>query len=410
MAKAVVIGGGIGGLTAGIALHREGWEVSVLERAPKLEPVGSGLAIAVNGLRALDTLGLGDAVRRLSRVQGQAGIRAAGGRWLTHTTEDTARRRYGDSVVVLLRATVVDLLVDALGPERLRLNTTVTAVDATTGDIHTTTTDPGTTIGDVRLTTTGSHKAAGDRDALRADLVVAADGVNSAVRAALFPGHPAPAYAGVTAWRGLVPRPDVPVSSAESWGRGTVFGAHPISDDLVYFYATDLSPAGAAHGDERAELLRRFGGWHQPIPAVLRAADPARIIRNDLFYLREPLPAMHAGRVALLGDAAHPMTPNLGQGACQAIEDAVVLARLADGDLAAYTEARRRRTAEVVRRSMSICTLTKLRNPVAVALRDSGLSLATRLMPDLMLRSMDGILGWRPPPWTGNGQEPAAPA
>ncbi|MET8001860.1 FAD-dependent monooxygenase [Nonomuraea glycinis] len=386
MAKAVVIGGGIGGLTAGIALHREGWEVSVLERAPKLEPVGSGLAIAVNGLRALDTLGLGDAVRRLSRVQGQAGIRAAGGRWLTHTTEDTARRRYGDSVVVLLRATLVDLLVDALGPQRLRLNTTVTAVDATTGDVRT------------------------DGGELRADLVVAADGVNSAVRAALFPGHPAPVHAGVTAWRGLVPRPDVPVRSAESWGRGTVFGAHPISDDLVYFYATDLSPAGAAHGDERAELLRRFGGWHQPIPAVLRAADPARIIRNDLFYLREPLPAMHAGRVALVGDAAHPMTPNLGQGACQAIEDAVVLARLADGDLAAYTEARLRRTAEVVRRSMSICALTKLRNPVAVALRDSGMSLATRLMPDLMLRSMDGILGWRPPPRTGNGQEPAAPA
>jgi 2-polyprenyl-6-methoxyphenol hydroxylase-like FAD-dependent oxidoreductase len=386
MAKAVVIGGGIGGLTAGIALHREGWEVSVLERAPKLEPVGSGLAIAVNGLRALDTLGLGDAVRRLSRVQGQAGIRAAGGRWLTHTTEDTARRRYGDSVVVLLRATLVDLLVDALGPERLRLNTTVTAVDATTGE--------------VRI----------DGGRLRADLVVAADGINSAVRAALFPGHPAPAYAGVTAWRGLAPRPDVPIRSAESWGRGTVFGAHPISDDLVYFYATDLSPAGAAHGDERAELLRRFGGWHQPIPAVLRAADPARIIRNDLFSLREPLPAMHAGRVALVGDAAHPMTPNLGQGACQAIEDAVVLARLADGDLAAYTEARLRRTAEVVRRSMSICTLTKLRDPVAVALRDSGMSLATRLMPDLMLRSMDGILGWRPPPRTGSGQEPAAPA
>jgi 2-polyprenyl-6-methoxyphenol hydroxylase-like FAD-dependent oxidoreductase len=400
MAKAVVIGGGIGGLTTGIALHREGWEVSVLERAPKLEPVGSGLAIAANGLRALDTLGLGDAVRELSRVQGQAGIRAADGRWLMHTTEDTARQRYGDSVVVLLRATLVNLLADTLGPERLRLNTTVTSVDATTGTVRTAATGSGTAAGDVRI----------DGGELRADLVVAADGVNSPVRAALFPGHPAPVYAGVTAWRGLAPRPDVPIRSTESWGRGTVFGAHSISDDLVYFYATDLSPAGAAHGDEREELLRRFGGWHQPIPAVLRAADPARIIRNDLYYLREPLPAMHSGRVALVGDAAHPMTPNLGQGACQAIEDAVVLARLADGDLAAYTEARLRRTAEVVRRSMSICAMTKLRNPVAVALRDRGMSLATRLTPDLMLRSMDGILGWRPPPRTGSGREPAAPA
>lgn len=410
MAKAVVIGGGIGGLTAGIALHREGWEVSVLERAPKLEPVGSGLAIAANGLRALDTLGLGDAVRGLSRVQGQAGIRTTGGRWLMHTTEDTARQRYGDSVVVLLRATLMDLLADALGPERLRLNTTVTAVDATTGTVHITATDPETTTGDVRIATTGSEEAAGDGDELRADLVVAADGIDSPVRAALFPGHPAPVYAGVTAWRGLAPRPGVPIQSTESWGRGTVFGAHAISDDLVYFYATDLSPAGAAHGDEREELLRRFGGWHQPIPAVLRAADPARIIRNDLYYLRDPLPAMHSGRVALVGDAAHPMTPNLGQGACQAIEDAVVLARLADGDLAAYTEARLRRTAEVVRRSGSICAMTKLRNPVAVALRDRGMSLATRLTPDLMLRSMDGILGWRPPPRTGSGREPAAPA
>jgi 2-polyprenyl-6-methoxyphenol hydroxylase-like FAD-dependent oxidoreductase len=375
MAKAVVIGGGIGGLTAGIALHREGWEVTVLERAPELEPVGSGLAISANGLRALDTLDLGDAVRELSRVQGQAGIRAADGRWLTHTTEDKARQRYGDSVVVLLRATLVDLLADALGRERLRLDTTVTDVDE-----------------------------------LRADLVVAADGIGSPVRAALFPGHPGPVYAGVTAWRGLAPRPDVPIQSSESWGRGTVFGVHPISDDLVYFYATDLAPAGAAHGDQREELLRRFGGWHQPIPAVLRAADPARIIRNDLYYLREPLPAMHSGRVALVGDAAHPMTPNLGQGACQAIEDAVVLARLADGDLSAYTEARLRRTAEVVRRSMSICAMTKLRNPVAVALRDRGMSLATRLTPDLMLRSMDGILGWRPPARPGSGQERAAPA
>ncbi|MGN9784125.1 FAD-dependent monooxygenase [Nonomuraea sp. ZG12] len=405
MAKAVVIGGGIGGLTAGIALHREGWEVTVLERAPRLEPVGSGLAISANGLRALDTLELGDAVRELSRVQGQAGVRAADGRWLTHTTEDKARQRYGDSVVVLLRATLVDLLVKALGPQRLRLDTTATGVDAATGTVRTAATGPETSTGKVRI----------DGDELRADLVVAADGIGSPVRAALFPGHPGPVYAGVTAWRGLVPRPDVPIQSSESWGRGTVFGAHPISDDLVYFYATDLAPAGAAHGDQREELLRRFGGWHQPVPAVLRAADPARIIRNDLYYLREPLPAMHSGRVALVGDAAHPMTPNLGQGACQAIEDAVVLARLADGGLAAYTlsaytEARLRRTAEVVRRSMSICAMTKLRNPVAVALRDRGMSLATRLTPDLMLRSMDGILGWRPPARPGSGQERAAPA
>ncbi|MGW0478924.1 FAD-dependent monooxygenase [Nonomuraea sp. NPDC003214] len=384
--KAVVIGGGIGGLAAGIALHRAGWHVDVLEKAAKLEPVGSGLAVASNGLRALDVLGLGDRVRELSRMEGQVGVRRHDGAWLTHTTEDRARELYGDSIVVLLRARLVELLTETLGPERLRLGTAVTGVDAATGTVRT------------------------DAGELTADLVVAADGIHSRVRAALFPRHPEPVYAGVTTWRGLAPRPDGPIRSSESWGRGTVFGIHALDDELVYFYATDLSPAGAAGGDERAELVRRFGTWHAPIPALLEGARPDHILRNDLYYLREPLPAMHAGRVALLGDAAHPMTPNLGQGACQALEDAVVLGHLAGGDLAAYTEARLRRTADVVRKSMAICRITKVRNPVAVAVRDRAMSLASRFRPDLMLRSMDEILGWRPPVSTGSDRASAGPA
>ncbi|MDA0638647.1 FAD-dependent monooxygenase [Nonomuraea sp. MCN248] len=373
--KAIVIGGGIGGLTAAVALSHRGWDVTVLERAPTVEPVGSGLAIAVNGLRALDTIGLGDRVRALSRVQGRIGIRRPGGRWLTHTSGEEAAARYGgQAAVMMLRAQLVDLLAEALGPDRLRLGTTVTGVDTAAGVVRS---DAGEFAG---------------------DLVVAADGIHSPTRRAIFPDHPGPVYAGVTAWRGLAPRPGAPLRGAESWGRGLVFGTHPLDDETVYFYATDVVPAGETPaGDERAELTRRFGGWHEPIPELLRSADPARILRTDLYYLREPLPAMHAGRVALLGDAAHPMTPNLGQGACQAIEDAVVLAHLAGGDLTAYTEARLGRTADVVRRSMGVCRMTKLRHPVAVALRDTAMSLATRLTPDLMLRPMDGILRWRPP-------------
>lgn len=372
--RTIVIGGGIGGLTAAIALGRRGWDVTVLEQAPRLEPVGSGLAIAVNGLRALDVIGLGDPVRALSRIQGQVGIRRPDGRWLTHTSGDAADERYGDrAAVMLLRSHLVDLLADALGPDRLRLGTEVTGVDATTGTVHT---------------------DAGD---LTADLVVAADGIHSPTRRALFPGHPDPVYSGVTAWRGLAPKPDTPLRNSETWGRGLVFGAHPLDDETVYFYATDLAPPGEVTEDERGELLRRFQEWHEPIPQLLRAADPAAIIRNDLYYLKKPLPAMHRGRVALVGDAAHPMTPNLGQGACQAIEDAIVLAHLAGGDLAAYTEARLSRTASVVRQSMNVCRMTKLRSPLAVALRDTAMSVATRFMPDLMLRQADGILRWRPP-------------
>ncbi|HUR06041.1 MAG TPA: FAD-dependent monooxygenase, partial [Nonomuraea sp.] len=269
MARAVVIGGGIGGLTAGIALRRKGWDVIVLERAPKLEPVGSGVAVAANALKALDVIGLGDCVRKLSRIQGQVGIRHQNGRWLTQTTEDKAQKLYGDSIVILLRAGLVDVLVEGLGREHLRLNTTVTGVDADRGVVRT-----------------------GDGD-MEADLIVAADGIHSATRTALFPEHPGPVYAGVTAWRGLVPALDREIQSAETWGKGLLFGAHQMTDELVYYYATDVSPAGAVHADEREELLRRFGGWHDPIPALIRASDNARILRNDLYYFDTPLPAMH---------------------------------------------------------------------------------------------------------------------
>ncbi|MCF6475513.1 monooxygenase, partial [Nonomuraea sp. MG754425] len=358
-----------------------GWDVIVLERAPEIEPVGAGLAIAANALKALDVLGVGDRIRDLATAEGPLGLRRADGRWLTHTTEDVADAKYGDSVVITLRATLMEVLLDALGREHLRLGTSVSEVDAGTG-----------------LVRTGS----GD---LEADLVVGADGIHSLTRRALFPGHPGPVYSGVTAWRGLIPRGELTIPRSESWGRGTVFGIHLLAGDVVYVYATDVLPAGTVYADERAELLRRFGDWHDPIPDVLRAADPAHIIRNDVYHHAEPLPAFHRGKVALVGDAAHAMTPNLGQGACQAIEDAVVLAHLVGpeptGDLAgrltAYSAARMDRTAKIVRRSWTLCRMTKLRNPLAVRLRDLGLSAAARLSPDLMLRSMDEMLGWRPP-------------
>lgn len=381
MSRVVVVGGGIGGLTAGIALHQRGWDVTVLERAETIEPVGSGLAIAANALKALDVIGLGDEVRKLASIQGMAGIRRADGAWLTQTTQDTALERYGDSIVLLLRATLTDLLLGALPEGALRLGVEVTSVDAEQGLVETA---EGT---------------------LEADLIVAADGIHSRTRQALFPDHPGPTYSGTTAWRVLVPKPEGPLQTTENWGSGMVVGVMPMAGELVYMYATDVLPAGTEFADERAELLRRFSGWHDPIPQLFASADNARVIRNDVYYLDTPLPAMHRGKVALLGDAAHPMTPNLGQGAAQAIEDAVVLALLVDRGLDAYTAARLDRTAAVVAKGMQICRLTKITNPLAVRLRDTGMRLASKLMPDLMLRSMDEVLGWHPPV-ASSGQVP----
>ena len=108
-----------------------------------------------------------------------------------------------------------------------------------------------------------------------------------------------------------------------------MFGVLPLASGQVYCYASAPAPAGVRHDDEAAELKQRFGRWHDPIPGLIGAISPDRVLHDDVYWMAESLPAYHRGRVAILGDAAHAMTPHLGQGACQAIEDAVVLASVA---------------------------------------------------------------------------------
>lgn len=369
--RAVVAGAGIGGLAAAAALRRQGWEVTVLERAAALEPVGAGLGLAPNALHALDAIGLGAGIRRLSAVQGYGGLRLPGGRWLVRTDLDLTKR-YGDPQLMALRADLVGLLAAGLTDGTLRTGVTVTGVD------------PGDRDRPARvLTSAGDHHA---------DLVVAADGIGSVIRAALFPAHPGPVYSGFTAWRFVAPSPG-PVEPAETWGRGTVFGTFPLAGGRVYCYASAAAPPGARPEDETAELKRRFGGWHDPIPGLIGSVPPAEVLRDDVYWIARPLPAYHRGRVAILGDAAHAMTPHLGQGACQAIEDAVVLASVAP-DLAAYTTARLRRTRMVADGSYRATRLTGLTSRPAVALRNAAVRLAP---PRLMLRQLDRIAGWTPP-------------
>jgi 2-polyprenyl-6-methoxyphenol hydroxylase-like FAD-dependent oxidoreductase len=390
---AVVVGAGIGGLATAVALRQRGWHVTVLERAPELEPVGAGLGLGPNAVHAFDAIGLGDEVRRLSAMQGQGGLRRADGRWLVRTDLGAVARRFGDPQLMALRADIIGLLAASLPDGALRTGVTVTGVDA-----------------DDRDTPARVATGAGD---LEADLVVAADGVGSRIRAALFPGHPGPQYSGFTAWRFIAPAPPGPVEPAETWGRGTVFGAIPLADGRVYCYASAAAPPGLRHDDESAELKRRFGGWHDPIPGLIGSAGPDAVLHDDVYWIARPLPACHRGRVALLGDAAHAMTPHLGQGACQAIEDAVVLASVVgpaagagagtstgagiEAGLAAYTAARLPRTRMVADGSYRASRLSGMTSRPAVTLRNAGISLAGRLAPGLMIRQMDRIAAWTPP-------------
>ncbi|MFJ9682198.1 FAD-dependent monooxygenase [Streptomyces sp. NPDC101194] len=385
---AVVIGSGIGGLTAAVALHACGWRVTVLERAASLEPVGAGIALAPNSQRALDVIGLGDEIRSLAAWQGEGGMRTPSGRWLSRTNSAAAAARFGGPLVLLHRAALVDRLVARLPDSAVRTDAAAELLD------------PGVADGARAVVTTAS----GD---IEADLVVGADGIRSGVREALFPAHPGPSYAGFTTWRIVVPAPERPFAPHETWGRGALWGTQPLKDGRIYAYGAAVAPAGArAADDEKAELMRRFGSWHDPIPSIIAAAEPGQVLRNDVHQLIDPLPSFHRGRVVLLGDSAHAMAPSLGQGGNQAVEDAIVLAHhvTPEGDLgaglAAYTADRLPRTSAVVRKAAQAARLMCLRSGPAVVLRDTLMSVASRLGPTLVLRTFDGIADWRPPQHT----------
>ena len=366
MGRAVVVGAGLGGLASAIALAQRGWEVTALERRPRAAEVGAGIALWPNALRALDVLGLGARARELGIVEIGGGIRTSSGRWLSRTDAAELRRRQGDGVVVLPRPDLHDLL-RAAAPD-LHEGVGVRRVEP--GDAE----RPAVV-----------HDEAGGRH--EAELVVAADGVRSTVRTAWWPDA-AVRDTGHTAFR-LVADHRLH-EGGESWGGGDLVGLAPLPGGRTYLYAM-VPTAEVPDADLLPWLRARLAGWHAPIAAVLDAVD-GRVLVHPLADLRPPA-TWHHGRVALLGDAAHAMTPNLGQGAAQAFLDAVVLADEAAGDpasLAAY-ERRRRPVAEAVaRRSRSAGDVAAWRSPVAVALRNT---LVGVLPAGASARALDHLLG-----------------
>lgn len=381
---AVVVGGGIGGLAAAIGLRRIGWEVTVVERASTLDDAGAGISLAANGLRALDELGVGEAVRDASRGQYRGGTRTPRGRRLARMDGAALEDAVGSPIMGIPRSTLHRLLRDSLPAESLHIGSEATSVEQT---------GPGT----VRV-------RCGDA-VLDADLVVAADGIGSKVRSRLFPAHPGPAHSGSTVLRAITEHAvDLPTDFELTWGRGMEFGHIAFLDGRAEWHAVLSLPAGTRFADPLAELRRRFHHWHDPIPALLEATRPAAVLHHDVNELRTPLPSYAVGRIALLGDAAHAMTPNLGQGACQALEDAVVLAAALGAEptvetaLARYDAERRPRSQAVARAAGQAGRMgQQLSHPVAVALRNS----AMRLTPSrITMRTILRHHAWVPPQLT----------
>jgi 2-polyprenyl-6-methoxyphenol hydroxylase-like FAD-dependent oxidoreductase len=357
--------------------------VKVLERAAEFGEVGAGLTLMPNALRALEALGLGDKVATEIRVDVAGGTRTWQGRWLFRIDSAAMTGAPGTTMLGVHRATLHRVLREALPPAVLR---------------------PATEVVDVTVDRPARVLFLQDGRPVtgNADLVVAADGLHSVVRARRWPDTPPPRYVGSTAWRGVTrDRWPGETMTTISWGRGTEFGMVPLEDGRVYWFAAMNAPPGLRRPDELAEVRRRFAGWHDPIPKLLAASDPAAVLRHDIYELTTPLPSYVRGRVVLLGDAAHAMTPNLGQGACQALEDASVLAALCsdcahlDTALADYDQQRRPRTQSIVRAARLIGRFgQQLNNPVAVALRNTVLR---AVPPRIAARSMVRYSDWRPP-------------
>ncbi|NJP51199.1 FAD-dependent oxidoreductase [Streptomyces sp. SBST2-5] len=379
--SAVVVGGGIGGLAAAIGLRRIGWDVTVVERARVLADVGAGISLHANGIRALDVLGVGDAVRAAARPQYTGGTRTPGGGWLARMDGTVLERELGTPITGIPRAVLHRLLRAALPPECLVVGTEVLSVDCS---------DPGR----VRVPLTDT--------VLDADLVVAADGVDSRLRGQVFPGHPGPVHSGSTVLRAITEHP-VPLHTdfELTWGQGAEFGHIAFTDGRAEWHAVLNSPPGIRHPDALAAMRRRFGDWHDPIPALLDATRPDAVLHHDIRELATPLPAFTAGRIALLGDAAHAMTPHLGQGACQALEDAATLAAALATEptvasaLTRYDRERRPRSQSVARAARRAGRMgQRPTHPLAVALRNTVLRLAPA---GVTVRAVLRHAAWIPP-------------
>jgi 2-polyprenyl-6-methoxyphenol hydroxylase-like FAD-dependent oxidoreductase len=374
--RVIIIGAGIGGLTTALALKQKGIDVDVYERSPVLTDVGAGISLWPNALKALYQLGLRPALDGVSFVSMDGAVRSRDGTVLSRTTADQFIARLGLPVVVFHRADLLAVLVDA----------------AREVPIHT-----GHECRDVEQDANGVTVRFANGACARGDVLIGADGLRSVVRDRLgAPG--ALKYSGYTAWRGIAPFETAGLMAGETLGSGQRFGLAPIHGNRVYWYATDNVPEGQREPprETKARLTRLFGDWHEPIPELIRSTGEDAILRNDI-YDRDPAGRWGSGRITLLGDAAHPMTPNLGQGACQAIEDALVLAcRLASGgtaeaSLRQYESERRARTSFVVNASRRVGTLFQIESRPFCRVRN----LALRLMPTAMTyRSLKQLAGY----------------
>lgn len=359
-----ILGGGIAGLTAAIALKRLGIRAEVFEAAPVIKPVGAGLVLAANAIKGYVKLGIAEKIIARGRLLPTLSILDARGRRIAHADANAIAQKYGLHNFAIHRPELHEALLAELDPEQVHVSKSALRVEQN-GDKATLYFQDGS-----------SHET---------DYLIVADGIHSPIRRQLAPGS-TPRYAGYTCWRGVIDNPGLNLTGAtETWGREGRFGIVPLAGDKIYWFACVNAPQNdpAMRAVGTADLERIFQKFHDPVPAILRHTPDENLLWNDIIDLK-PIPRFAFGNIVLIGDAAHATTPNMGQGACQAIEDAVILVdELALHDdpalaFAAFESRRLKRTHYIVNNSWTLGKIAQWSNPLLVSLRNS----LFRLIPE----------------------------
>ncbi|MEL6555183.1 MAG: FAD-dependent urate hydroxylase HpxO [Cyanobacteria bacterium J06621_11] len=336
--KAIIIGAGIGGLTTGIALKQAGYDVTIYDRVSKLRPAGAGISLWSNGVKVLNRLGLGDEMAAIGGEMNRMEYRSHHNESLSDIDLRPLFNKVGQRPYPVARTDLQEMLLAAFGSENVHLSMKCIAVEQTEKS--------ATAVFEDGSQATG-------------DLIVAADGIRSIVREYVL-GESLPLrYADYVNWNGLVPASPA-LCEADNWvlyvGEGKRVSMMPVGGDrFYYFFGVPMSIGShTAPEDRREELAGYFAGWPDPVQSLIQTLDPTESNRLEISDI-DPPERLIKGRIALLGDAAHATTPTLGQGGCQAMEDALVLTQfltttnisIVDA-LERYEQARKPRTAQLV--------------------------------------------------------------
>jgi 2-polyprenyl-6-methoxyphenol hydroxylase-like FAD-dependent oxidoreductase len=308
MKKIAIIGGGIGGLTTAIALQQKGFEVKVFEAAPEIREVGAGLWVAPNAINVFERLGIANAVKSAGNQLNTSYLGDHFGNVLTKIDFNKIIEKYDNGTTAIHRAKLQNILFNLIKPGSVETGKKLKNIVSSEGGIHLQFED-GTTADST--------------------ILIGADGIHSVVRKHLFGEIPL-RYSGQTCWRGIakmqLPNPKV---AAELWGKkgGLRSSYSQINADDVYWYITEKTEKGHKinQNEIKSYLLNLVAEFNSDIQNVVQNTEKEAIIQSDLFDIK-PIPNWYKGNIVLLGDAAHATTPNLGQGACQAIEDGYFLA------------------------------------------------------------------------------------